>query len=343
MATVKFQLRRDTATNWSTVNPTLGPGEPAVETDTGKRKYGNGANAWNDLPYAVVDAEDIADSTTVGRAFLTLTNPGAIRFPRINADNSVSALDAAAFRAAIGAGTSSTNGTVTSVDASGGTTGLSFTGGSITGAGTLTLGGTLGIANGGTGATSAAAALSNLGGVATSRSISTGAGLVGGGNLTTDRTLSLATSGVTAGSYGSAIKVPTITVDAYGRVTIASENAIPVLASGTYTPTLTNVTNVSGSTAYQCRYTRIGDVVRVSGRVDVDPTAGGTVELGISLPIASNFTTIYQCSGVAASEVVPGQSAAFFADPTNDRARLIWNTSDTANRGMIFVFEYDVI
>jgi hypothetical protein len=54
-------------------------------------------------------------------------------------------------------------GTVSSVDASGGTTGLSFTGGPITSTGTLTLGGTLGVANGGTGATDAATALTNLG------------------------------------------------------------------------------------------------------------------------------------------------------------------------------------
>lgn len=51
-----------------------------------------------------------------------------------------------------GAGTGGT-GTVTSVAASGGTTGLSFTGSPITDNGTLTLTGTLGIANGGTGQT----------------------------------------------------------------------------------------------------------------------------------------------------------------------------------------------
>lgn len=45
-------------------------------------------------------------------------------------------------------------GSVTSVAASGGTTGLTFSGGPITGTGTLTLGGTLGVANGGTGAAS---------------------------------------------------------------------------------------------------------------------------------------------------------------------------------------------
>lgn len=50
-------------------------------------------------------------------------------------------------------------GTVTSVDGSGGTTGLTLTGGPITASGTLTLGGTLAAANGGTGAASLTAAL----------------------------------------------------------------------------------------------------------------------------------------------------------------------------------------
>jgi len=44
-------------------------------------------------------------------------------------------------------------GTVTSVDVSGGTTGLTTSGGPITSSGTITLAGTLGVANGGTGAT----------------------------------------------------------------------------------------------------------------------------------------------------------------------------------------------
>lgn len=44
-------------------------------------------------------------------------------------------------------------GTVTSVDVSGGTTGLTTSGGPVTGSGTITLAGTLGVANGGTGAT----------------------------------------------------------------------------------------------------------------------------------------------------------------------------------------------
>lgn len=44
-------------------------------------------------------------------------------------------------------------GSVTSVDVSGGTTGLTTSGGPVTSSGTITLAGTLGVANGGTGAT----------------------------------------------------------------------------------------------------------------------------------------------------------------------------------------------
>jgi hypothetical protein len=112
-------------------------------------------------------------ATTIGGNMFTLTNPSAVTFPRFNADNTISALDAAAFRTAIGAG--SGGGSVTSVSGTGTVNGLTLTG-TVTSSGNLTLGGTLSgvslttqvtgtlpIANGGTNATSAAQALTNLG------------------------------------------------------------------------------------------------------------------------------------------------------------------------------------
>jgi len=47
----QIQLRRDTAANWTSVNPTLAAGEVGVETNTGKFKIGNGTSAWASLAY----------------------------------------------------------------------------------------------------------------------------------------------------------------------------------------------------------------------------------------------------------------------------------------------------
>jgi hypothetical protein len=75
-------------------------------------------------------------ATTVGSNLFTLTNPSAVTFPRFNADNTVSALDATSFRTAIGAGTG--GGSVTSVAATAGT-GIAVTGSPITTSGTLNI------------------------------------------------------------------------------------------------------------------------------------------------------------------------------------------------------------
>jgi hypothetical protein len=47
-----IQVRRDTAANWTSTNPTLAAGEIGFETNTNKFKFGTGSTAWNSLPYA---------------------------------------------------------------------------------------------------------------------------------------------------------------------------------------------------------------------------------------------------------------------------------------------------
>lgn len=48
---VNIQLRRGTAAEWTSANPTLMVGELGYETDTGFYKIGNGSTAWTSLSY----------------------------------------------------------------------------------------------------------------------------------------------------------------------------------------------------------------------------------------------------------------------------------------------------
>jgi len=47
-----IQLRRGTAAQWLAANPILAEGEPGLEVDTHKGKYGTGSAHWIDLPYS---------------------------------------------------------------------------------------------------------------------------------------------------------------------------------------------------------------------------------------------------------------------------------------------------
>ena len=47
----QMQVRRGTASSWTSTNPTLAAGEIGLETDTGKFKIGNGSSTWTGLAY----------------------------------------------------------------------------------------------------------------------------------------------------------------------------------------------------------------------------------------------------------------------------------------------------
>jgi len=82
MAT-KIQIRRDTAANWTSVNPTLSNGEFGYETDTNKLKIGDGSTAYNTLSYFVPgtldDVSDVNGTATTGQV-LTAQADGSYAF-----------------------------------------------------------------------------------------------------------------------------------------------------------------------------------------------------------------------------------------------------------------------
>ena len=171
-------------------------------------------------------------ATTVGNALFTLASPNSIRFLRINADNTVTAQDAPDFRVSIDA-PSSTGGNATgtwNIDILGNagtvTNGVytngsyanpswitSLAGSKITGnisgnAGNVT--GTVAIANGGTGATDAATARSNLSVPSTTGSGASGTWSISiNGNAATATSATSATSATTATNATNAANLVT--------------------------------------------------------------------------------------------------------------------------------------
>lgn len=129
-----------------------------------------------------------------------------------------------------------------------------------------------------------------------------------------------------------------------GSLTIPAVTNGTGLAHGTYTPTLTNTTNVAASTARLCTYLRVGNTVTVAGQFDIDPTAPAAATLlEISLPVVSNFSTAYQAGGTAAATGIAGQSAGIEANAANDTVSVKFISADVTNQPMTFQFTYQVI
>lgn len=169
------------------------------------------------------------------------------------------------------------------------------------------------------------------------RSVTAGSGLAGGGDLSGDRTFDVNVDGSTI-----EINADTLRVKDAG---ITAAKLAFTIAYGTFTPTVTSVSNLDGSSAYDCQYLRVGNIVTVSGFFSANPTAGATeTTLRISIPVASNFTAFNQAAGVAKIDdgVSAGDSCSISADTVNDALFVRWVSTSTNSASYSFTATYFV-
>ena len=113
-------------------------------------------------------------------------------------------------------------------------------------------------------------------------------------------------------------------------------------SSSTYTPTATLTLNLDSATPSVFRYTRVGDVVWVSGDVSLDPTASGTISFDLSLPIASALSASSQVTGNATNPN-SGNVGRVLGEATNDRAQITMGNVSTSAYTVAITFSYQVI
>jgi len=82
----QIQVRRGTASQWTSTNPTLAAGEFGFETDTNKIKCGTGATAWTSLPYLNNDGDITGVTASTG-----LSGGGTSGTVTVSIDTSVTA------------------------------------------------------------------------------------------------------------------------------------------------------------------------------------------------------------------------------------------------------------
>jgi hypothetical protein len=82
----QIQVRRGTAAQWTSTNPTLAAGEFGFETDTNKLKCGTGTTAWTSLPYLNNDGDITGVTASTG-----LSGGGTSGTVTVSIDTSVTA------------------------------------------------------------------------------------------------------------------------------------------------------------------------------------------------------------------------------------------------------------
>jgi hypothetical protein len=309
------------ASDAATARTNLGLGSMATQASSSVSISGGTITGITDLAVAdggtgsstAAGARTNLGATTAGGNLFTLTNPSAITFIRINADNTVSALSAADFRTAIGAGTG--GGSVTQVATSGTVNGITLTGGPITTTGTVTLGGTLSgvslttqvtgtlpVGNGGTGITSGTSggvpyfSASNT--IASSGALAANALVIGGGAGVAPSTTTTGSGILTfLGTPSSANLAAAVTDETgSGSLVFATSPSLTTPVLGTPTSgTLSNCT-VDGTDAVGFR------------NIPQNVQTGS-----YTLVAADSGKHIYRGSGSAATWTIPANSSVSYA------------------------------
>jgi hypothetical protein len=114
---------------------------------------------------------------------------------------------------------------------------------------------------------------------------------------------------------------------------LAYYNGVEFPTGGTWTPTFTLVANLDSASALGLwKWSRTDTIVTFTGAITLDATAaaGTATQVGISLPLASDFTLTTDAAG-GGSDRVNNTASNISSDATNNRMTMTYNAAITGS------------
>lgn len=122
------------------------------------------------------------------------------------------------------------------------------------------------------------------------------------------------------------------------NINSSGEITATAFSQGVYLPTDSLRTNVTTLTLDSAMYTRVGNLVTVSGVLTIDPTAGGDLSFYLSIPIASNMASPF-VSGNIMSGAILEVGTVLFGTTQKVFVQFVANNTTTS---MTYTFTYRI-
>ena len=155
-------------------------------------------------------------------------------------------------------------------------------------------------------------------------------------------------NGVDIGQFNGSVSISSLagTGDRLVQANSSGQlSATQAIASGTYTPTLTNTTNISSSTLSQATYTQVGNIVTVSIGITLTPTLSATnTVLTVTLPVTTaTGTQDFVGSGTVFGNLVSNLFASGIVNVTSTtQATFTFYATALTSSSANFQFQYKV-